>query len=63
VPGHEPGYGGAEYGSLKEREMNVELANDLSEFLKNNGHYEVIGARQHKWNPTLPELLCIEPVE
>jgi N-acetylmuramoyl-L-alanine amidase len=54
VPGHEPGYGGAEYGSLKEREMNVELANDLSDFLKNNGHYEVIMARDNtKWNPTL----------
>jgi N-acetylmuramoyl-L-alanine amidase len=52
VPGHEPGYGGAEYGSLKEREMNVELANYLSQFLKSNDHYEVIVARDNdKWNP------------
>ncbi len=54
VPGHEPGYGGAEYGSLKEREMNVELSRYLAEFLKNNGHYDVMVARDHKqWNPVL----------
>jgi N-acetylmuramoyl-L-alanine amidase len=54
VPGHEPGYGGAEYGSLKEREMTVELSKYLNEFLKSNGHYEVVVARDNdRWNPVL----------
>lgn len=41
VPGHEPSYGGAEFGSLKERNMTVQLAEDLAVFLRNNGRYEV----------------------
>ncbi len=53
VPGHEPDYGGAEYGNLKEREMNVELGKYLGEFLKNNGHYDVMLTRDdEKWSPT-----------
>jgi N-acetylmuramoyl-L-alanine amidase len=52
VPGHEPNYGGAEYGYLKEREMTVELSKYLADFLKNNGRYEVTVARDEKdWNP------------
>jgi N-acetylmuramoyl-L-alanine amidase len=39
VPGHEPGYGGAEFGSLKERDMALELSHDLIDFLRNNDHY------------------------
>ncbi|HEY4503791.1 MAG TPA: N-acetylmuramoyl-L-alanine amidase [Candidatus Paceibacterota bacterium] len=54
VPGHEPDYGGTEYGDLKERDMTVELANYLGEFLKNNGHYDVMLARdKNNWSPTL----------
>ncbi len=54
VPGHEPTYGGAEYGNLFEREMTVELARHLEGFLKNNKHYEVIVSRDTKdWNPDL----------
>lgn len=54
IPGHEPDYGGTEYGDLKEREMNVELAQNLGGFLKNNGRYDVMLARDNKqWNPTL----------
>ena len=53
VPGHEPDYGGAEYGSLKERNMTVELAGDLQQFLSNNSRYEVIVTRDTKsWSPT-----------
>src|SRR5262245_47264788 len=36
VPGHEPDYGGAEYGTRKERNMTVELAQDLIGFLRQN---------------------------
>ncbi len=53
VPGHEPNFGGTEFGNLKEREMNVELAKYLGEFLKNNDHYDVMLARDNAdWSPT-----------
>lgn len=53
VPGHEPDYGGAEYGSLKERDMTVELAKDLQQFLQKNNRYEVFITRDDKaWDPT-----------
>lgn len=56
VPGHEPEYGGTNYGNLYEREMNVELAQQLAGFLKNNGHYDVMLARDNtQWNPVLLE--------
>lgn len=52
MPGHEPGYGGAEHGGLKEREMTVELAKNLQELLERNGRYEVIIPRDNDiWNP------------
>ena len=51
VPGHEPSYGGAEYGNIKEREMTVELANYLADFLKNNNRYRVFMTRDNNsWN-------------
>ncbi len=54
VPGHEPDYGGTSFGGLNERDMNVELAKNLVEFLRNNGRYDVMIARDEKqWNPTL----------
>lgn len=54
VPGHEPYYGGAEFGDLKEREMNVELAKSLAGFLGANSKYEVVVARDYSaWNPLL----------
>ncbi len=52
VPGHEPNYGGAEFGTLKERVLAVELAEDLEKFLSENGHYEVFVSRDtHNWSP------------
>ena len=52
VPGHEPGYGGAEFGLLRERELSLELSNYLVGFMKNNQHYDVIVSRDAKsWNP------------
>jgi N-acetylmuramoyl-L-alanine amidase len=54
MPGHEPGYGGAEYGDIKERELNVELAENLAGFLRANSKYEVVVARtDESWNPSL----------
>lgn len=52
VPGHEPGYGGAEYGSLKERDLTVQLARELQGFLGANSKYDVIVSRgDQAWNP------------
>jgi N-acetylmuramoyl-L-alanine amidase len=52
VPGHEPGYGGAEYASLKERHMTVDVADQLATFLSANTKYEVVVARdKQEWNP------------
>ena len=52
VPGHEPGFGGAEYGSLKERVLNVALADDLQALLDKDPHYQVFITRDdYAWNP------------
>lgn len=52
VPGHEPGYGGAEYGSIKERDLNVELASYLTDFLRGDSHFEVYTTRSSdSWAP------------
>ena len=52
VPGHEPDYGGAEYESLKERNMTVELAQDLSSFLNSDSHYQTFITRDtQEWSP------------
>ncbi len=52
VPGHEPDLGGAEYGSLKERKMNVELAQDLAGLLKADPHFQVFMTRDNDaWDP------------
>lgn len=54
VPGHEPDFGGAEYRSLKERDMNLELSLKLADLLKENPHYDVVLARdENGWNPML----------
>ncbi|MFA6315318.1 MAG: N-acetylmuramoyl-L-alanine amidase [Candidatus Paceibacterota bacterium] len=52
VPGHEPNYGGAEFGSLKERNMTVELAADLRDYISKNDRYEIFVSRDHdSWQP------------
>ena len=52
VPGHEPDFGGAEYGSVKERDMTVMLADDLKTFLDRDPHYQTFETRSyHAWSP------------
>ncbi len=52
VPGHEPAYGGAEYKDLKERYLNVEVAENLMGFFKSNDRYEVFTTRNKAaWSP------------
>lgn len=56
VPGHEPSYGGAEFGQLKEREMVTELANELESLLRTNPRYAVTVTRdRYSWNPTFAD--------
>ena len=51
MPGHEPGYGGAEYKDLKEREMALELVNSAEDYFEQDGHFEVIVPRDDtQWN-------------
>ena len=52
VPGHEPDFGGAEYASLKERDMTVMLGDKLKALLDKNSHYQVFETRSYNsWNP------------
>jgi len=54
VPGHEPNFGGTEYGNLKERDMTVELAGYLKDFFKMNNHYDIVVSRNKiGWNADL----------
>lgn len=43
--GHEPGFGGAVYKGVYEREITVEIAEELESLLKQNPSYEVIVTR------------------
>lgn len=52
VPGHEPDYGGAEFGNIKERDLVVELGQDLERFLKTDNDYQVFITRDTQaWSP------------
>jgi len=54
VPGHEPGYGGAEYQGVYERELTVEIADQLAAYLRQNPKLQVIVARSTTaWNPDI----------
>ncbi|MDO8589828.1 MAG: N-acetylmuramoyl-L-alanine amidase [bacterium] len=54
VPGHEPHFGGAEFGKLKERDMNVDLAQELKDKLESDKRFEIIMTRdKDNWNPKL----------
>lgn len=56
VPGHEPDFGGTEFGLLKEREMTVELAQNLQNLLQNNDHYQVFVTRDnYGWSANFSE--------
>lgn len=53
VPGHEPGYGGAVFGGVYEREIVVSVADKLAAELKSDPNFEVIVARDNAaWNAT-----------
>lgn len=52
VPGHEPNFGGTEYKNLKERDMVVDLVQELARYLHADPRYEVVISRgKEAWNP------------
>lgn len=56
VPGHEPNYGGTEFGALKERDAVLELAEFLKGYMGKNMRYEVVLSRdKNGWNPVLED--------
>jgi len=61
VPGHEPDYGGAEYrdpvyGLVLERDLTVELGQDLQGLLSNDGHFQTSITRDTQaWSPALAD--------
>ena len=56
VPGHEPDYGGAEYKNVKERDLAVELGEDLKNLLETNPRYQVFITRDTTgWSPTFSD--------
>jgi peptidoglycan hydrolase-like protein with peptidoglycan-binding domain/N-acetylmuramoyl-L-alanine amidase len=51
VPGHEPGYGGTEFGGVYERELAVDISNFLAQELRTDPNFEVLIARGNEgWN-------------
>jgi N-acetylmuramoyl-L-alanine amidase len=56
VPGHEPDAGGTNYGTIKERDLNVQLGQDLQKYLDADGHYQTFITRDaQNWNPTFSD--------
>lgn len=54
MPGHEPDYGGAEYRTAIERDLNVVIAKNLKTYLEEDGKFEVVlGRDEKKWHPEL----------
>lgn len=54
VPGHEPQFGGTEFGAVKERDVAVTIAKNLEAQLKTDSRFEVVVARDTvQWNPFL----------
>ncbi|MEK7538762.1 MAG: N-acetylmuramoyl-L-alanine amidase [Patescibacteria group bacterium] len=52
VPGHEPHFGGTEYKDLKERDLVVDLTQELAKYLSADDTFEVIVTRgKNSWNP------------
>ncbi len=56
VPGHEPGFGGTEFGAIAERDLVVDMAAYLAIFLRNDGRYEVLLSRtKNDWATTFSD--------
>ncbi len=52
VPGHEPSFGGTGFNNLWERDLNVDLGNEIKKLLEKNTHYKVYITRdKENWDP------------
>ncbi len=52
VPGHEPNSGGTEFRGIRERDLAVEIGQNLKKLLEADGHYEVFITRDTvSWTP------------
>ena len=61
VPGHEPDFGGTEYLDIKEREVNVAIADQLAVQLAKDPRFDVIVARSGtSWNSALTEYFATQ---
>lgn len=59
--GHEPGYGGAVYQGVYEREIVTEIAGELKRLLGGNSKYEVVVTRDNAaWNKSLSKYFTKE---
>lgn len=53
VPGHESNYGGTNFGSIYERNLVVEIGQDLKKYLDSDNKYQAFITRDNKaWNQT-----------
>lgn len=56
VPGHEPGFGGTGFGDLYERDITVELGQDLRQFFQTDGSYQTFITRNTQaWDPVFAD--------
>lgn len=54
VPGHQPSAGGTMFHGVYERDIVVDIAETLARYLADNGHYDVMVARDKAaWDPAL----------
>jgi len=54
VPGHEPNKGGGEYKTIKERDLNVQIAQEIANELQTDSNFKVIVSRDYySWNSIL----------
>lgn len=61
VAGHEPHFGGAEYRKIKERDIVVDIAQEIERILSNKKEYKVVISRdKEKWNPELEQFFTEE---
>lgn len=54
MPGHEPDFGGSQFKTTIERDINVEISLKLQEYLEFDGKFEVVvGRSKEAWHPEL----------
>lgn len=56
VAGHEPNYGGAEFRGIKERDIAVDIAEEIQKLLDEEPEYKtVINRDKENWNPEIEQ--------